>query len=256
MAGAPHVLAKNKGRRQEVTPGLSHSPSYPALLSARCFRPLLSPVIWEGETCDVGDVAGERLVSRSGDQPLLVLRSVINSEPGLPVSQSGPSQDRKELRFPVLTRHGPSCCARAELSTSTSRSGQDGRYEAGTCVPEIGLSLLGVTGSPVPCCQHLPHMLARIQKSLSVTPPLLGSVLLKALSAVKRNPLELAQKQAESPPADRPFSLPLGVMWSLPLAHLCGLHRVLCGLASRAPPGSCSCRTSSVLSTRCQLWLV
>lgn len=80
---------QNKGRSQEVGTGVSRSPSYPPLLSARCFRQLLSPVIWDGKTCGLGDMAGEGLISRKGAQSFLVLR-FCNSEPGLPVSLARP----------------------------------------------------------------------------------------------------------------------------------------------------------------------
>lgn len=154
------------------------------------------------------------------------------------------------------TWHGPSCCAHAELYTSASRRGQDGRHETGMCVPEIGQSPLGFTAAPVPCCQHTCLSCLRASREACLSPSPHGALSYSRLPAVKRSPLNLAQKQEESPPADRPVFLPLKAMWPLPLACLCGLHRVPASWLPGLPQARVPDEPALDLSTRCQLWLV
>lgn len=105
------------------------------------------------------------------------------------------------------------------------------------------------------------HTLACPQKYSSVIHSLLGSVLLKALSVVRRrNPPKLAQRQE----GQTSQGLALLPSFSQELHGLCHrsasvylLHPILCRLASLAPHGSCSPVTSAcafLCLTRCQLW--
>lgn len=121
-AGAPHVLEKNKARSQEVPPGLSRSPSCPTLPSARCFRLLLSSVIWEGETCDVGDGAGQQ--KRGSAIPGF---KVCNSEPGLPVSLAHPKTGKgfASLFSRGASAHGTGPAAAHMLSCTRPHPAED-----------------------------------------------------------------------------------------------------------------------------------
>lgn len=71
-ARASHVLEKTSEEARKLELGFTFAiVSNTYCIFARFFSQLLSPVIWDGETCGLGEVAGEGLISRKGYQYLL-----------------------------------------------------------------------------------------------------------------------------------------------------------------------------------------
>lgn len=126
-AGAPHVLEKNRTREEARKLELRfHILPHTHHFSAGCFRQLLSPVIWDGKTCGLGDMAGEGLISRKGAQSFLVLR-FCNSEPCLPVSLAHPETAKgfASLFSRQAAAHGTGPAMARALSCSRPHPAED-----------------------------------------------------------------------------------------------------------------------------------